>query len=162
MFWNFKKKPGSKLVMTFGTFDVLHAGHEDFFKQARAHGDEIITILARHETVKTIKGEDPVYTEKQRLQNLKKTGWTDHIVYGNRLDKHKVIIKYKPDIIALGYDQYAFTQRLEKTIIDANLNAEIVRLNPFYPRVHKSSIIKRKINVTKQNSQATLQPEQIN
>ena len=64
----------AKLVMVFGTFDYLHAGHENLFTQAKELGDEIIAIIARDKTVKTIKGELPDHNEKERLKNLKETG----------------------------------------------------------------------------------------
>ena len=102
------------LVMVFGTFDYLHAGHENLFTQSKKLGSEIIAIIARDKTVKTIKGELPDHNEKQRFKNLKETGWANKVVLGNLKDKSKVIKDYRPDIIALGYDQFAFTYRLEK------------------------------------------------
>jgi FAD synthetase len=143
-----KKKPHlertHKLVMAFGTFDLLHAGHENFFAQARKLGDEILVVLARDETVKSVKGEAPENNENQRLKNLRKAGWADKIILGNFGDKHKVILKYRPNIIALGYDQFVFTQTIEKTLIDANINTEVVRLEPYQPEVNKSSLLKAK------------------
>lgn len=132
-----------KTVMVFGTFDYLHAGHENLFTQAREHGDYIVAIIGRDKTVKTIKGNFPDHNEKQRLENLNETHWADEAVLGNEKDKTKVIKQYKPDVIALGYDQFAFTYNLEKLIIDENLDTKIVRLKPFRPSVYKSSIIKK-------------------
>lgn len=136
-------KEKKTLVMIFGTFDYLHAGHENLFIQARELGDEIITIIARDKTVKTIKGDAPDHNEKERLENLKATGWSDYMVLGNLKDKTSVIKEYKPDVIALGYDQFAFTYRLEKFFMDIQLDAKIVRLKPYRPDMYKSSIIKR-------------------
>lgn len=130
------------LVMVFGTFDYLHAGHENLFIQARELGNEIITIIARDKTVKNIKGEYPDHNEKERLVNLKATNWSDHVMLGNSKDKTKVIKEYRPDIIALGYDQFAFTYRLEKFLMDIRLDSKIVRLKPYRPDMYKSSIIK--------------------
>lgn len=130
-------------VMVFGTFDYLHAGHENLFIQARELGDEIIAIIARDKTVKNIKGEIPDHDEKERLENLKATAWADFVVLGNEKDKTKVIKEYRPDIIALGYDQFAFTYRLEKLFMEIKLDAKIVRLKPYRPDMYKSSIIKK-------------------
>ena len=107
-----------KLVMVFGTFDYLHAGHENLFSQARELGDEIIAIIARDKTVKTIKGFTPDHNEKERMKTLEETSWADKVVLGDIKDKTKVIKNYKPDIIALGYDQFAFTYLLDKMIIE--------------------------------------------
>lgn len=129
--------------MVFGTFDYLHAGHENLFSQARELGEEIIAIIARDKTVKTIKGNLPDHDEKLRLQNLQETGWADKAVLGNEKDKTKVIRQFRPDVIALGYDQFAFTYNLEKLIIDLKLNTQIIRLKPYRPDMYKSSIIKK-------------------
>ena len=139
-----------KLVMVFGTFDYLHAGHENMFKQAKELGDEIIAIIARDKTVKTIKGDAPDHNEKERLQNLKNTGWAEKVILGDAKDKSKVVKLYRPDIIALGYDQFAFTYTLHQLFIKLKLDAKIVRMKPYRPDMYKSSLIK----MTK-----TLEPE---
>ena len=131
--------------MVFGTFDYLHAGHENLFTQARELGDEIITIIARDETVKKIKGHLPDHNEKERLKNLQATDWSNLVILGNKKDKTKVIKDYSPDVIALGYDQFAFTYRLEKMLMDIRLDAKIVRLKPYRPDMYKSSIVKKQL-----------------
>jgi len=131
------------LVMVFGTFDYLHAGHENLFKQARDHGTEILAIVARDKTVQSIKGDLPDHSEKERLENLKDTGWADKALLGNAKDKMKVVKMYRPDVIALGYDQFAFTYGLDKLMIDLKLNAKIIRLEPYKAHMYKSSIIKK-------------------
>ena len=135
--------------MLFGTFDYLHAGHENMFKQARKLGDEIITVIARDKTVKKIKGCLSDHNEKERKANLEETGWSNKVIFGNQKDKMQVIKDYRPDVIALGYDQFAFTYQLEKLLIDIKLDAEIIRLEPFQPNTYKSSIIKIKKENTK-------------
>lgn len=132
-----------KLVMVFGTFDYLHAGHENLFSQARELGDEIIAVIARDKTVKVIKGFLPDHDEKIRLKNLEETAWANKVILGKEKDKTIVIRDYRPDVIALGYDQFAFTYRLEKLLMDMKLDAEIVRLKPYRPDMYKSSIIKK-------------------
>lgn len=147
MFFSSKKStaPDHRLVMAFGTFDYLHAGHENFLKQAKEQGHELLVVLARDNTVRSVKGRDPVNNEKKRLKNLRQTGWADKIILGHQSDKHKVVLQNKPAVIALGYDQFVFTQTLQKTLIDHNLNSEIVRLQPYFPQVYKSSLIRQKL-----------------
>ena len=143
------KNNKAKLVMVFGTFDYLHAGHENLFTQAKELGSHVIAILARDKTVKTIKGNLPDHNEKERLQNLKETKWADKVILGNLKDKAKVIKDYRPDVIALGYDQFAFTYRLEKLLMEIKLDSKIVRLKPYRPDMYKSSILRRKIKEKK-------------
>jgi FAD synthetase len=135
------QKHGKK-VMAFGTFDLFHAGHEECLKQAKQLGDNLIVVIARDETVKNVKGEYPINNEKERLKSVKNSGYADKVILGNFSNKHQVIVKYKPDIIALGYDQFVFTQKLQTTFIQHNLNTEIVRMTPYLPHLYKTSILK--------------------
>lgn len=132
-----------KIVMAFGTFDYLHAGHEFYLKNAKALGDELIVIIARDKTVRQIKGEDPLNNERKRLKAVRELGIANRVVLGNHKDKHKVLRKYRPNVIALGYDQFVFTQKLKKTLIDLQLNAEIERIDAHFPQVYKSSLLKK-------------------
>lgn len=138
-----------KLVMVFGTFDYLHAGHENLFTQAKELGTEVLAVIARDKTVRTIKGELPDHAEKERLENLKATNWANKVVLGDNKDKMKVIKIYRPDTIALGYDQFAFTYHINKLLMDLNLDAKIVRLKPYRPDMYKSSIIKNSLSAKK-------------
>lgn len=131
--------------MTFGTFDLFHAGHENYLRQAKALGDYLIVIIARDKTVQTIKGRSPKQSELERLKAVEKSNIADKVILGFHGDKYKVLRKFHPNIIALGYDQFVFTQRLEKTIIDLKLDATIHRLKPYEPQVYKSSILREKL-----------------
>jgi FAD synthetase len=139
-----KEQSKEKTVLIFGTFDLLHAGHENLIKQAKELGTKIVAVIARDKTVKNIKGISPENDEKTRLNNLENTGWIDQAILGDLKDKTKHIKLIKPDIIALGYDQFAFTFNLEKLIIENRLNTRIIRLKPYRPEIYKSSILRQK------------------
>lgn len=129
-------------VLAFGTFDYFHAGHESYLKQAAELGDQLIVIIARDETVQRIKGQKPDHSQKKRLKVVKSLPYVYKAAIGNRSDKFKVIKQFKPDIIALGYDQFVFTYQLKKILIANSMDTKIVRLKPFKPEINKSSIIK--------------------
>ncbi len=129
-------------VLAFGTFDYFHAGHESYLKQAADLGEQLIVVVARDETVQRIKGHKPDQNQRKRLKTIKALPFVTKAVIGNRDDKFKVVKHFKPDIIALGYDQFVFTYQLKKVLIQNKLNTKIVRLKPFKPEINKSSIIK--------------------
>ncbi|MBI5731800.1 MAG: FAD synthase [Candidatus Magasanikbacteria bacterium] len=126
-------------VLLFGTFDILHQGHENLFKQARKYGGELIVCLARDATVRKIKKRPPFFKEKIRFLNLKKTGWVERIFLGDRKDYYRSLRKIKPDIICVGYDQKFFVAGLKAELEKLGLNTKIVRLEPFKPNQLKSS-----------------------
>lgn len=133
-----------KRVIAFGTFDHFHAGHESYLNQARALGDELIVIIARDETVQRIKGRIADHTEKERKKRVDESGIATKVILGSTGDKYDVIKKYKPHVIALGYDQFAFTHRLNKFLIDSKIDATIVRLEAYKPGLYKTSLIRQK------------------
>ena len=69
-----------KIVLTFGTFDRLHPGHEHYLREAKKYGDHLVTIVARDSTVFRVKGKNPIHDEQIRLANLQLTGWSDEVV----------------------------------------------------------------------------------
>ena len=54
-----------KRVITYGTFDLLHYGHVNFLKRAKALGDYLIVALSTDE-FNSIKGKTCYFTYEQR------------------------------------------------------------------------------------------------
>ena len=131
--------------MVFGTFDGIHDGHLDFFKQARKFGDYLIVVAGRDVNVKRIKGRLPKNNEKQRLEDLKKCQFVDEARLGYVANPYKVVEEIKPDVICLGYDQSSFTNSLVEKLNGMGLTPQIYRLKPYKPKKFHSSILNRKI-----------------
>ena len=92
-----------------------------------------------------IKDRKPIKGEKARAVNIKKYPLVDKVVLGGIKDHLPHILKEKPDIIALGYDQSEYTANLKKELTGAGLkNTKIIRLKKYYPNLYKSSIITKK------------------
>ncbi len=136
------QKKGTKVVLVFGTFDGLHPGHINFFQQAKRLGDKLIVVVGRDATVQKIKGQLPKNNEKLRLLAVQRLGLADETWLGNMGDPYAIIKKIAPDIIALGYDQNSFTQDLDSELKRLEIEAKIVRLEPFEPEIYHSSKIK--------------------
>lgn len=138
-------KPAIK-IMAFGTFEILHPGHEYFLKKAKqlAKNSFLIVSIARDINVKKIKGFFPINNEKKRAANLKKSGWADKVILGSLTDYLKPIIKESPQIIALGYDQRVYTENLRKKLAEKDLKVKVIRVKSHFPKKYKSSIMKQK------------------
>lgn len=132
-----------KLVMAFGTFDYFHAGHENYLKQARSLGDELIVVVARDDTVRKVKGRKAHFSERKRLRDVNNCTHVDRAVLGNADDKYRVIKKHKPAILALGYDQFVFTYGLRQFFIKEGLDVQIIRMQAYEPGTFKSSLIRQ-------------------
>jgi FAD synthetase len=129
-------------IMVFGTFDMVHPGHEDFFKQARSLGDEpfLIVSVARSSAVRRHKKKAPRLSEGERLLNIVQHTLVDRAVLGDNRGYIAHIKAESPDIIALGYDQEGeYVQSLEVDLKKAGLATRVVRLESFQPETFKTS-----------------------
>lgn len=139
-------KEKEKKVMIFGTFDGLHEGHLDFFKQAKklSGKTELIVSIARDKNVAKLKGQIPLFNEKKRMSLVKKCDLVDKVVLSGLGDHIPHIIKEAPDIIALGYDQKFYIKNLKKYLKDKGISIKIVRLKPYKEKIYKSHLLNKK------------------
>src|SRR3989339_1835 len=117
-------------IMVFGTFDGLHKGHFNFFQQARklAKDSFLIVSIARDRNVNKIKGKSPFLNEKERIILVKKCKLADKVVISGIKNHIPHIVKEKPDIIALGYDQKFYVKNLKKSLKNNGILVKIARL----------------------------------
>ena len=133
--------------MAFGTFDIVHAGHRNFFTQARklSKNPYLIVSVARDANVIRIKKSKPLYNESKRLDMVAAEELVDKAVLGDIRNYRNHIKKEQPDLIVLGYDQEAYTVDLSNELAKIGLTVPIVRLRPYRQATYKSSILKRKL-----------------
>lgn len=95
-----KMEKGKKTVLTGGTFNTIHPGHEHLLKKCKALG-YLVVVLA-HDRHNAKKNALPAETRKK---NMEKLGIADEVVIGSPDSFAGVVKRFKPHIIALGYDQ---------------------------------------------------------
>ena len=132
-------------IMVFGTFDGVHKGHLSFFKQAKklTKNSFLIVSIARDKNVIKIKGIKPKFSEKERLVLVKKVKFVDKVVLAGKSEYLSHILKEKPDVIALGYDQKAYVKNLKKDLKSKNIKIKIVRLKPHKEKIYKNHLLKK-------------------
>lgn len=129
-------------ILVFGTFDMVHEGHRDLFRQARSLAEEpyLIVSVARDSAVERIKKFKPRRTEEERRALVAKEPLVNEAVLGDEQDHIAHIRSMRPDIIALGYDQSGeYVDDLEKKLYAVGISPSIVKLNPFMPERYKTS-----------------------
>jgi cytidyltransferase-like protein len=128
--------------MVFGTFDMIHKGHEDLFKQARAlfPDPHLVVSVARDSAVRRVKGAGARKSETERLAAIAAHPDVDEALLGDEEGYIAHIAKAAPDIIALGYDQTGeYVDNLKKDLQNAGIRAGIVRLKPYKEHIFKTS-----------------------
>jgi rfaE bifunctional protein nucleotidyltransferase chain/domain len=99
------RKKGKKIVFTNGCFDILHAGHTRYLKEARKLGDVLVLALNSDASVRTIKGEKrPIVPQDERTEVLSSLESVDFIVIFEELTPLELIEYLKPDILVKGGD----------------------------------------------------------
>lgn len=129
-------------VMVFGVFDGVHAGHKAFFKEARTHGDYLIAVVAQDVIVEQLKGKRPVKDMAERFAELQELDLVDEVAIGDaELGIYDAVLKHRPDVIALGYDQIALKEDLEANYKKFDWKPKIVVTKAFEPNKYHSSTL---------------------
>ena len=139
-----------KTVIAFGSFDVLHLGHIRYLSAARKLGDRLVVIVARDESIELFKGSRPLFDQYERLKMVSALRMVDASVLGNKLarksDMYNIFLRYRPSVIALGFDQRADIPELREWLLRHGIDARIVRIRHAMRRSrYRSSALKRKL-----------------
>lgn len=137
-------------VIASGVFDLIHYGHLKFLEKAKEVGGsdaELIVVVARDATVREMKGSAPVLPEGQRRAIVEALKPVDLAILGHEtLNIPAIIETYKPDIVALGYDQLEVEKRVLEYVKNTQLPIRVVRVGHFGTEdLDSSTKIKRKI-----------------
>ncbi len=99
------KSKGERIVMTNGCFDILHAGHVSYLKQARELGDRLIVAVNDDDSVKRLKGSDrPINPVDRRMAVLAGLSSVDWVVPFSEDTPQRIIAKLLPDSLVKGGD----------------------------------------------------------
>jgi len=93
-----------KRVITYGTYDLLHIGHINLLKRAKALGDYLIVGLSTDE-FNRIKNKDCFLPFEQRKAVLETIKYVDKVIPEENWEQKIIDIKkYKVDIFVMGDD----------------------------------------------------------
>jgi len=99
------KQEGKKVVFTNGCFDILHAGHTRYLREARKLGDTLILALNSDSSVRSIKGPmRPIVPEAERAEVVASLDSVDYVTVFDELTPLALIEFLRPDVIVKGGD----------------------------------------------------------
>lgn len=92
---------GRNVVLTQGTFDLIHIGHARYLRAAKENGDLLIVGVDDDEKARGRKGENrPVVPLIERAEMLGHLRYVDAIVVKKANDPHWHLIKFiKPNVL---------------------------------------------------------------
>lgn len=91
-------------IITYGTFDLLHYGHINILKRAKALGDYLIVGLSTDE-FNAIKNKKAYHNYETRKKMLEAIRYVDLVIPENNWEqKVNDIQRYEADVLVMGDD----------------------------------------------------------
>ena len=93
-----------KKVITYGTYDLLHVGHINLLRRAKALGDYLIVVVSSDE-FNAIKGKKAYYSFEDRKKILEAVRYVDEVLpeytWEQKIDD---VVNNNVDVFVMGDD----------------------------------------------------------
>ncbi|MCH7602128.1 MAG: bifunctional heptose 7-phosphate kinase/heptose 1-phosphate adenyltransferase [Planctomycetes bacterium] len=94
-----------RIIFTNGCFDVIHAGHVAYLREAKQLGDVLVVAINCDEQVRQQKGEGrPIYDETERLEILSEFACIDYLIVFDEPTVGELLEETMPDVYVKGGD----------------------------------------------------------
>jgi rfaE bifunctional protein nucleotidyltransferase chain/domain len=99
------RSEGKKTVFTNGCFDLLHRGHLQLLREAKACGDLLIVAINSDQSVSGLKGPHrPIVRQADRAELIAAMEMVDYVILFDETDPYLLIAAIKPDVLVKGGD----------------------------------------------------------
>lgn len=121
---------GGRICFTNGCFDLLHAGHVAYLREASQQADCFVLALNSDESVRTIKGPSrPVLDEQDRISVLSALECVDYITVFDTENVIPLLDVLRPEVYVKGGDYTIETiNQVERRFLEG-YSADIVLLS---------------------------------
>ncbi len=94
-------RPGIKIVLAMGGYDIKHVGHDRYLERAKEQGDIVVVGVDSNEKIQKRKGTNrPVVDERERMEQLCHLRHVDLVTLKHDSDEEwNLIKKVKPDVL---------------------------------------------------------------
>ena len=99
------RRRGMRIVFTNGCFDIIHSGHVEYLRKARALGDVLVVGINTDDSIRRLKGSQrPINTLQDRMRVLAALEAVDHVIAFAEDTPLALIRELQPDIYVKGSD----------------------------------------------------------
>lgn len=97
-----------KIVITHGTFDLLHYGHIKYLEKAKSLGDYLIVMVTSDKEARKYN-KDPYYDEKTRMYMVSSIKFVDKVLLRDKnIDKNDIIDNKVDILVTTNAEPYKF------------------------------------------------------
>lgn len=94
-----------KRVLTYGTFDLLHYGHINLLRRAKALGDYLIVGLSTDEFNRDMKHKESYFSYDERKSMLEAIRYVDLVIPERNWEQKALdVARYEIDVFVIGDD----------------------------------------------------------
>jgi rfaE bifunctional protein nucleotidyltransferase chain/domain len=95
------RKEGKKIVLSSGSWDMLHVGHMRYLNAAKQKGDFLIVGVDSDKKIKKRKGPDrPIVSENERIEMLSHLESVDAVFLKKHTDESGHLVRsVQPDVL---------------------------------------------------------------
>jgi len=106
---------GKSIVLTQGSWDLIHVGHARYLTEAKKHGDVLIVGTDSDDKIRLRKGVGrPVVPQAERLEMLTYLAAVDYVALkSSQAPKFSLIKAIKPDVLIVIKENYSSAQLKE-------------------------------------------------
>ncbi len=147
-----ERKPMKKRVKVFvsGTYDLLHAGHIQFFKEARACGTSLVVSFCSDLNLLKYKGRRSCMPDDNKKVLLESIRYIDKVVIGNDdggiWDFVPAFLREKPQVLAVTNDDKHIQEKQDFAIKHGAQLHVLPKTPPLATRTTSYTIIKKIIS----------------
>jgi D-glycero-beta-D-manno-heptose 1-phosphate adenylyltransferase len=132
---------GKRVVFTNGVFDLVHAGHVRYLREAAALGDVLVVGLNSDESVHSYKEPGrPIVPEAERAEVVAALEMVDYVVIFGERTAETTVAELRPDVYVKGGDYRA--EDLPEARVVKGYGGE-VRLVPYHEGRSTTNIIRK-------------------
>ncbi len=133
---------GRSVVFTNGCFDLVHAGHVRYLREARALGDRLVVGLNTDSSIRRLgKGKDrPVVPEAERAEVLAALEMVDYVTLFDEDTPRELVHALAPDVLAKGGDW------TPETVVggdEVRARGGRVAIIPYHPGLSTTALLER-------------------
>ena len=103
---------GKRIVLTSGTFDLVHIGHARYLKRGKKLGEVLIVGVDDDKKVRERKGlHRPIVPQEERVEFLLHLPYVDYVFLKRLQHQHWALIKtVRPDVLLATKETYTKTE----------------------------------------------------